>query len=60
MELTSKYIKEEAIKAGAAVCGIGSLDIFEGEDKIDEVMVNDRRKNIVWRYRNEKNRKQCN
>ncbi len=32
MELTSKYIKEEAIKAGAAVCGIGSLDIFEGED----------------------------
>ena len=32
MELSSNYIKEEALKAGAAVCGIGSLDIFENED----------------------------
>ncbi len=32
MELTSKYIKEQAMAAGAAVCGVGSLDIFEGEN----------------------------
>ncbi|MBR4296363.1 MAG: hypothetical protein IKT56_05985 [Clostridia bacterium] len=32
MELTSKLIKEKAIEFGAAVCGIGTLDIFEGEN----------------------------
>ncbi len=32
MELTSKYIKEQALLAGAAVCGVGSLDIFKGEN----------------------------
>lgn len=32
MELTSKYIKEAALEAGAAVCGIGTLNIFDGEN----------------------------
>lgn len=32
MELTSSYIKEQARLAGVPVCGIGSLDIFLGED----------------------------
>ena len=30
--LTSEYIKQKAKELGATVCGIGSLDIFEGED----------------------------
>ena len=30
--ITSEYIKQKAIELGAAVCGIGSLDLFEGED----------------------------
>lgn len=29
--LTSEYIKEKAKEYGASVCGVGSLDIFEGE-----------------------------
>lgn len=32
MELTGEYIKEKAKEYGAAVCGIGRLDLFEGED----------------------------
>ena len=30
--ITSEYIKQKAIELGAALCGIGSLDLFEGED----------------------------
>ena len=30
--LTAKMIKEAAEKHGACLCGIGSLDIFEGEN----------------------------
>ena len=30
--ITSEYIKQKAIELGAAVCGIGSLDLFERED----------------------------
>ncbi|MBE6613062.1 MAG: hypothetical protein E7632_11270 [Ruminococcaceae bacterium] len=31
-ELTSKMIKDKARELGAAVCGIGTLELFEGED----------------------------
>lgn len=30
--LTSAHIKKKALELGAAVCGIGSLSLFEGED----------------------------
>lgn len=30
--LTSELIKQKAVEFGAAVCGIGRLDLFEGED----------------------------
>ena len=30
--ITSEYIKQKAIDLGAAVCGIGSLELFTGED----------------------------
>lgn len=30
--LTAEYIKQKAAELGAAVCGIGSLDLFEGEN----------------------------
>ena len=30
--ITAEIIKKKAEELGATVCGIGSLDIFEGED----------------------------
>ncbi|MBQ4050984.1 MAG: 4Fe-4S binding protein [Oscillospiraceae bacterium] len=30
--LTSELIKQKAIEYGASVCGVGTLDLFEGED----------------------------
>ena len=30
--LTTELIKQKAIEYGASVCGVGSLELFEGED----------------------------